>query len=71
MNFVVDWQLLLKSQSSHGFLPKTEAAGQLVHAQGGGHKGHSAIDQVTQKIVETEIINQLWTYILTYGCAST
>jgi len=57
MIFEADWQLLLKSQSSHGFLPKTEEAGTLVHAQGGGQKGRSAIDQATQQIVETEIIH--------------
>ncbi len=32
-----------------------EAEGTLVNAQGGGHKGSSAIDQATQQIVETEI----------------
>jgi len=42
---------------SHGFLPKTETTGTLVHAQGGGHKGCSAIDQATQQTVETEIIH--------------
>jgi len=34
-----------------------EAEGTLVNAQGGGHKGSSAIDQATQQIVETEITN--------------
>jgi len=53
--FGADWQLLLKYHSSYGFLPQTEAAGTLVHAQGGGRKGHSAIDRATQQIVETEI----------------
>jgi len=57
MIFEADLQLLLKSQSSHGFLPKTEAAGTLVHAQGGGRKGQSAINQATQQIIEMEIIH--------------
>jgi len=57
MIFEADWQLLLKYHSSYGFLPKTEEAGQLVYAQGGGRKGRSAIDQATQQIVETEIIH--------------
>ncbi len=57
MIFEADWQLLLKYHSSYGFLPRTEEAGQLVYAQGGGRKGCSAIDQATQQIVETEIIH--------------
>jgi len=55
MIFEADWQLFLKYYSSYGFLPKTEEAGQLVQAQGGGRKGRSAIDQATQQVVETEI----------------
>jgi len=55
MIFEADWQLFLKYFSSYGFLPKTEAAGQLVQAQGGSRKGRSAIDQATQQVVETEI----------------
>jgi len=54
MIFEADWQLFLKYFSSYGFLPKTEAAGQLVQAQGGGRKGRSAIDQAMQQVVETE-----------------
>jgi len=55
MIFKADWQLTLKYHSSYGFLPRTEEAGQLVHEQGGGRKGRSAIDQAMQQIVETEI----------------
>jgi len=55
MIFKADWQLLLKWHLSYGFLPKTKEAGTLVYAQGGSHKGRSAIDQATQQIVETEI----------------
>jgi len=54
MIFEANWQLLLKYHSSYGFLPKTEEAGQLVHAQG-GCKGCSMIDQVMQQVVETKI----------------
>ncbi len=54
MIFEADWQLFLKYFSSYGFLPKTEAARQLVQEQGGGRKGHSAIDQAMQQVVETE-----------------
>jgi len=57
MLFEADWQLLLKWYSSYGFLPKTEQAGTLVHEQGGGRKGRSAIDQATQQIIETEVIH--------------
>jgi len=57
MIFEADWQLLLKWHSSYGFLPKTEAAGTLVYAQGGGRKGRSAIDQAAQQIIETEVIH--------------
>jgi len=39
MIFEADWQLLLKWHSSYGFLPKTEEAGTLTLAQGGGRKG--------------------------------
>jgi len=55
MIFEANWQLLLKWHSSYGFLPKTKEAGTLRYAQGGGRKGHSAIDQAAQQIVETEI----------------
>jgi len=55
MIFKADWQLMLKWHSSYGFLPKTEEARTLVYAQGGGRKGHSAIDQAAQQIVETKI----------------
>jgi len=48
---------LLKWQISYGFLPKTESAGMLVYAQGGGQKGRSAIDQVAQHILETDIVH--------------
>jgi len=57
MIFKADWQLLLKWHSSYGFLPKTEHTKTLVYEQGGGWKGHSAIDQATQQIVETETIH--------------
>jgi len=61
MLFEADWQLLLKWYSSYGFLPKTEKTGMLIHEQGGGCKGRSAIDQATQQIIETEIthLNQI------------
>jgi len=39
MIFKANWQLLLKWNSSYGFLPKTEVAGTLVYAQGGSQKG--------------------------------
>jgi len=55
MIFKADWQLMLKWHSSYGFLPKTEAAGTLAYAQGGGRKGRSAIDQATQHIIKTEV----------------
>jgi len=57
MIFEADWQLLLKWHSSYGFLPRTESAGTLTYAQGGGRKGRSAIDQAVQHIVENEIIH--------------
>jgi len=57
MIFKADWQLLLKSSSSYGFLPQTEQAGMLVDAQGGGRKGRSAIDQATQQVLETKIVH--------------
>jgi len=57
MIFEADWQLLLKWHLSYGFLPKTEQAGMLVHTQGGGQKGRSAIDQAMQHIVENKIIH--------------
>jgi len=57
MIFEADWQLLLKWHSAHGFLPKTEATHTLTPVQGGGHKGHSAINQATQQVVETEIVH--------------
>jgi len=41
----------------YGFLPKTEALSTLTLAQGGGHKGHSAIDEAVQHIIETEIVH--------------
>jgi len=57
MIFEADWQLLLKWHLSYRFLPKTKTAGTLVYAQGGGHKGHSAIDQAAQQIIKTEVIH--------------
>jgi len=48
MLFKANWQLLLKWHLSYGFLPVMETAGTLNIAQGGGHKGWSAIDQATQ-----------------------
>jgi len=57
MLFEADWQLLLKWHSSYGFLPKSEQAQALTPAQGGGRKGQSAIDQATQQVIETELIN--------------
>jgi len=59
MIFEADWPLLLKWHSSYGFLPKMEHTGTLVYAQGGGRKGHSAINQVVQQIVENKIVH-LW-----------
>jgi len=56
MIFEADWQLLLKWHTSYGFLPKSEATGNLTAAQGGGRKGRSAIDQATQQIIETDLI---------------
>jgi len=56
MIFEADWQLLLKWHSAQGFLPKSEAAQTLTHTQGGGRKGRSAIDQATQQVAETELI---------------
>jgi len=56
MLFEADWQLLLKWHSSYDFLPKSKEAKTLTEAQGGGHKGHSAIDQATQQIIEAELI---------------
>ncbi len=56
MLFEANWQLLLKWHSSYGFLPKSEAANTLTPAQGGGCKGHSAIDQGTQQVIEMELI---------------
>jgi len=55
MIFEVDWQLLLKWHSSYGFLPKSEQAQALTLAQGGGHKGRSAIDQATQQVIKMEL----------------
>jgi len=57
MIFEANWQLLLKWHSSYGFLPKTEKAGTLTHAQGGGRKGRSAIDQAVQQVVENKIVH--------------
>jgi len=57
MLFEADWQLLLKWHSSYGFLPATKKAGTLVITQGGGRKGRSAIDQVTQHVIKTEIVH--------------
>jgi len=57
MIFEADWQLLLKWHSSYGFLPTTKFAGTLVDSQGGGWKGRSAINQVTQQILEAEAIH--------------
>jgi len=56
MIFKANWQLLLKWHSLHGFLPKSEQAQTLTPAQGGGHKGCSAIDQATQQVIEKETI---------------
>jgi len=55
MIFEADWQLLLKWHSSYSFLPKSELAHALTPVQGGGRKGHSAIDQATQQIIKMEI----------------
>jgi len=54
--FEVDWQLLLKWHLAYGFLPKSEQQSTLTPLQGGGQKGHSAIDQATQQIIEMELI---------------
>jgi len=56
MIFEADWQLLLKWHSAYGFLPKSEQRSTLTPLQGGGRKGRSAIDQATQQIVETELV---------------
>jgi len=37
------------------FLPKAKSAQMLTPNQGGGHKGHSAIDQALQQVAEMEI----------------
>jgi len=57
MIFEVDWQLLLKWHLAYGFLPKSKVAQSLTPVQGGGQKGHSAINQVTQQVVEIEIVH--------------
>ncbi len=57
MIFEADWQLLLKWHLSYSFLPRTEKAGMLTYAQGGGRKGRSAIDQAVQHVVENEIVH--------------
>jgi len=57
MLFEADWQLLLKWHLSQGFLPATEHTGTLAIQQGSGRKGCSAIDQVTQQVLETELIH--------------
>ncbi len=56
MIFEADWQLLLKWHSAYGFLPKSKQQEMLTPLQGSSRKGRSAIDQVTQQIVETELI---------------
>jgi len=56
MLFEADWQLLLKWHSSYGFLPKSEINHALTDAQGGGRKGHSAINQATQQVIKMEVI---------------
>jgi len=56
MIFEADWQLILKWHSAYGFLPKSETAQTLTPTQGGGRKGRSAIDQATQQVVETELV---------------
>jgi len=56
MIFKANWQLLLKWHSLYGFLLKSEMAHTLTPVQGGGHKGHSAIDQAMQQIIEMELI---------------
>jgi len=55
MIFEADWQLLLKWHSLYGFLPWSKCACTLIPEQGGGCKGHSAIDQATQHIIEAEL----------------
>jgi len=65
MLFEADWQLLLKWHLSYGFLPKTEEAGTLIAAQGGGRKGCSAIDQATQQVVETKSFTWNSNHLLT------
>jgi len=56
MLFEANWQLLLKWHSSHGFLPKSAINHTLTNAQGGGCKGHSAIDLATQQVLKTKVI---------------
>jgi len=56
MLFEADWQLLLKWYSSYGFLSCTKEVGMLAVKQGSGRKGHSAINQAMQQIVEMELI---------------
>jgi len=51
--------------SSHGFLPKAEAAKTLTPDLGGGRKGHSAINQVLQQITEMEITQLMQTPSIT------
>jgi len=57
MIFEVDWQLLLKWHSAYGFLLKSKVTQSLTPVQGSSQKGHSAINQVTQQVVETEIVH--------------
>jgi len=57
MIFESDWQLLLKWHSSYGFLPKAEQNQTLTPHQGGGRKGHSAIDQALLQVIKSEIIH--------------
>jgi len=56
-SFTSDWQLLLKWHSAHSFLPKSKVNATLTPIQGRGCKGCSAIDQVTQQVVENKLIH--------------
>jgi len=50
-----NYNLLLKWFRAHGFLTKSEYADQLTDAQGGGHKGQSAIDLACKIVVTYDV----------------
>jgi len=50
-----NYNLLLKWFGAHGFLAKSEYADRLTNAQGGGHKGQSAIDLACKIVVTYDV----------------